>query len=184
MTIYEIPGPAEPISAVIRGQLEARRAAARKQWEFATAAWHTAEQAMINERRIYDMLDCLLQAGPGHVFSAAIITEHSSVPPCCRHCRARASSIPARWPCEGDTHRCPTSVRPGEPAAAVVTHERDNLLCGQPGTMSADFTAWTCLRSHITDQSHAESKVRHSLAPCITATCPWPDLISSSERTY
>lgn len=184
MTVQEIPVPAEPISAVIRGQLEARRAAARKQWEFATAAWRAAEQAMINERRIYDMLDCLLQAGPGHVFSAAIITEYSSVPPCCRHCRARASSITARWPCEGDTHRCPMSVRPGEPAAPVVTHERDNLLCGQPGTMTADFTAWICLRGHITDQSHAESEVLHSLAHCITATCPWPDLIGSSERTY
>jgi hypothetical protein len=67
MTVHEIAVPAEPISAVIRGQLEARRAAARKQWEFATAAWHAAKQAMIKERRIYDMLDCLLQAGPGHV---------------------------------------------------------------------------------------------------------------------
>ena len=73
---------------------------------------------------------------------------------------------------------------PQEPAAPVVTHERDNLLCGQPGTMSADFTAWICLRGHITDQSHAESEVLHSLAHCITATCPWPDLIVSSERTY
>jgi hypothetical protein len=50
--------------------------------------------------------------------------------------------------------------------------------------MSADFTTWTCLRGHVTDQSHAESDVRHSLAHCIPATCPWPDLIGSSERTY
>lgn len=119
MTVHEIPVPAEPISAVIRGQLEARRAAARKQWEFATAAWHAAEQAMINERRIYNMLDCLLQAGPGHVFSAAIITEHSSVPPCCRHCRAPCKfdhgqmALRGRHPSVPDVRTPRRAYRPG-----------------------------------------------------------------------
>ena len=34
------------------------------------------------------MVGCLLEAGPGHVFSTAIVTEQASVLPRCRHCRA------------------------------------------------------------------------------------------------
>ncbi len=184
MTIHKIAVPAEPISAVTRRALEARLTAARKQWKFATDAWRAAEQAMITERRVYEMIECLLQAGPDHVFSVAIVTEQSSAYPYCRHCRARAGSITTRGPCEGDTHQCPKPVRPGESGSAMQMNERSDMLCGQRGKMSADFTAWICMLGHVTDGSHAESRVRHDLARCFPATCPWPDLIDSSRRIY
>lgn len=222
MTIVEIAVPPEPMSAITRHHLEVKMAAARMQWElataacctagqnmlderqiydmlcrlsgtrvtaarktweFATAAWHAAEQAMINKRRIYDMLGCLLEAGTGHVFSATIITEHGSVLSYCRQCRACAGSIKAREPCADDTHRCPRSVRPGESDTAITVYERKDLLCAQSGEMSPDFTSWTCRLGHVTDRSHAESHVRHIVAHCIPATCPWPDLIGS-ERSW
>ena len=184
MSIHEIAVPAEPISAVTRRELEARLAAAHKQWKFAVDAWHAAEQAMITERRVYDMVECLLQAGPDHVFSAAIVLERNSIFPYCRHCRVRAGSITARGTCEGDTHQCPESVRPGEAEDAIRMRERGDLLCGQRGKMSADFTTWICMLGHVTDGSHAKSRARHDLAWCFRASCPWPDLIDPSRRFY
>jgi hypothetical protein len=181
MATYTILIPAEPISAATRQQLEASRTAAQRQVKFATAAWHAAEQAMLTERRIYDMLDCLLRAGPGHVFSAALITEHSVVLPCCRHCRAHASSITAKWACEGDTHRCPEPVRPGETDAPVKMGKPNDVLCGRPGQMNDQFTAWTCRSGHVTDHSHAESEIRHALACSVALACPWPELMGISE---
>jgi hypothetical protein len=182
MILHEIAIPAEPISAATRHELEIRLAAAHKQWKFATEAWRVAEQAMITERRVYDMIECLLQAGPDHVFSTAIVTERSSIYPYCRHCRARGGSITARGSCEGDTHQCPSSVRPGESDAAIRMHKRGDLMCGQRGKMSADFTSWFCILGHVTDRSHAESRVRHDLARCLPSTCPWPDLIDSFRK--
>jgi hypothetical protein len=219
MSRVEIAVPAEPISVIIRHQLEARAVAAREQeeraiaacdtakqyvleelaicdtlgrlfgtaipyvlkrWEFATADWHTAEQAVISKRRVYDILNCLLEAGAGHVFSAAIITEHDGIVPYCRHCRAVAGLIGARRRCTGDAHRCSRSVRPGESDTAVTVPSRRDLLCGQRGTMSPDFTSWTCALKHCTDWSHADSHLGHLVAHCSPATCPWPYLIVPS----
>jgi hypothetical protein len=184
MPIHKIVIPAEPISPVTRQQLEARRAAARRQVKFATAAWHAAEQAMLTEQRTYDVLDWLLRAGPGHVFSVAIITEHNVVLPRCRYCRARANSAVAQWSCEGDVHRCPRPVRPRASAPPVRVGQQDEALCGLPGEMNVDFTGWTCRGGHATDQSHAEDEVRHALACPIAPACPWPELIGPSELGF
>jgi len=72
----------------LSGLIGAAMTLSRKPYEFATATWHAAGHAMITKRRIYDMVGCLLEAGPGHVFSTAIVTEQASVLPRCRHCRA------------------------------------------------------------------------------------------------
>jgi hypothetical protein len=150
---------------------------ARERWEFATADWHAAEQVVISKRRVYDIISSLLEVGTGHVFTAAIITKNSSVVPHCRHCRAIAGSIKARQRCAGDAHRCPRSVRPGESETAVTLSNRKDLLCGQRGTMSPDFTSWICAFRHRTDRSHADSHIQHLAARCDPATCPWPYLI-------
>lgn len=152
----------------------------RKKWGFATADWHTAEQVVISKRRVYDILNYLLEAGTDHVFSTAIITENGVVLPYCRHCRAVAGSIAARRCCAGDAHRCPRSVRPGESDTAVTVPNRRDLLCAQRGTMSPDFTRWICALKHRTDWSHADSHVQHLVAHCRPSTCPWSYLIVPS----
>ena len=181
MTIDEIVLPAEPISVATRHMLEARMMAARQRWERAAAAVRMAEQTMQDERRVYDMIGDLLRSGPGHVFSPAGIDRNRSFLPYCRHCRAWASSVAGVQPCQGDTHLCPSLAEPRESDAAVKIRRRDGALCGQRGQMSADFAEWVCRRGHITDRSHAESGIRHVLAPCAPITCPWPDLVGTSE---
>jgi hypothetical protein len=181
MTIEEIVLPAEPISMATRHMLQARMQAARQRWERAAAAFRMAEQTMLDERRVYDMIGDLLRSGPGHVFSPAGIDRNRSFLPYCRHCRAWASSLAGIQPCLGDTHRCPSSVEPGESEAAVSVQRQDDSLCGQRGQMSADFTAWVCQLGHVTDESHAQSDIRHVLAPCAPIICPWPDLVGTAE---
>lgn len=181
MIIDEIVLPAEPISAATRRMLEDRMRAARQRWERASAAYGMAGQTMHDERLIYDTIRDLLRTGPGHVFSPAVVDRNRSFLAYCRHCRAAASSISGRWPCQGDTHNCPCPVEPGEHRAAVRVHQREVLLCGQRGKMSADFASWSCDSNHVTDGSHTQSGVRHFLAPCAPLTCPWPDLIVSGR---
>jgi hypothetical protein len=66
------------------------------------------------------------------------------------------------------TPTVPEIRAPGESAAALKVHERDDLLYGRPGTMSADFTTWTCLLGHVTDRLHGGNLVRHALARYIS----------------
>jgi hypothetical protein len=113
---------------VLSGVIGAAMRLSRMPSEFAAATWH-AGQAVITKRRIYDLLDRLLEAGPGHVFSTAVVTEQASVLPRCRHCRASARSIAARRPCPGDAHQCARSVRPGR----VPGHHRGHLLAAAGG---------------------------------------------------
>lgn len=182
MTIDKITIPPEPISAATRRELEVMMAAAWKRRERASSAYHAAERNMQDEQRIYDMIDDLLRSGPGHVFMSPDPGRHRSFVSSCRHCRALPGSTAATWPCPSDTHTCPTSVRAGGSCAAIKLYERGDLLCWQPGTMSSDFTTWTCLHGHVIDRSHADNLVCHDLAQCIP-TCPWPDLISVSLMT-
>jgi hypothetical protein len=181
MTIDEIVLPAEPISTATRRMLEARMRAARQRWERAAAAYRLAEQTMHDERRLFEMIGDLLRSGPGHVFSPAGIDRNRSFLPYCRHCRAWASSVAGVQPCQGDTHSCRSPVELGKSGAAVKVPRRDGLLCGQRGQMNADFTAWVCRLGHVTDGSHAESGIRHVMAPCAPITCPWPDLIGTQK---
>lgn len=182
MPIDKIAIPPEPISTATRRELEAKMDAARKRWEHAAAAYHAAEQNMQDECQIYHMIDDLLRSGPGHVFTSPVPGRRRGFLSTCRHCRAFVGSTTVSWPCPGDTHTCPTSVYAAESGAVIKLYERDDLLCGQPGAMSSDFTTWTCLLGHVIDGSHADSVVRHDLAHCIAA-CPWPDLISASLVT-
>jgi hypothetical protein len=163
--------------------LEGRMHAARQRWERAAAAYRMAEQTMQDERRVCGMIHDFLRAGPGHVFSPAVLDRDRSFLAYCRHCRAAAGSAAGRWHCQGDTHNCPYPVEPAESTAPSKIYQREVLLCGQRGAMRPDFTSWVCENDHVIDGSHADSSVRHVLAPCAPLTCPWPDLIIISGKT-
>jgi hypothetical protein len=182
VSIDEVVLPAEPISAATRRMLVDRMHAAQQRWEQAVAAYRMAEQTMQNERRICDMIDDLLRAGPGHVFSPAVLDRNRSFLAYCRHCRAAAGSTVGRQPCHGDTHDCPYPLEPGESAAAINIYRREMFLCRSRGVMAPDFTSWRCESGHVIDALHAQSSVRHVLAPCDPLTCPWPDLIIISGK--
>jgi hypothetical protein len=156
------------------------RLLAEKGRERSPQQWPSPRIIEVQERRIL-LLTGLLEAGPGHVFTAQ--TNWAARPsylwadrdiPSCRHCRAPViGSLAARQRCTGDRHSCPVQTAPGRPGHPV--------FCDEPGEMSADFSEWTCGAGHVTDAGHVP-RFRDHKRVCLLADtgCPWPWLEGSA----
>jgi hypothetical protein len=114
--------------------------------------------------------------GAGHVLDQDLrFYQPGGEAPNCRICGSWADSIAGGEPCEGNGHRCPAVV-PGQEASpdALPRRGRDDWFCGRPGSMSEDFTSWTCTAGHVCGPDHAESEAVHE-RECIPGPrgCPW-----------
>jgi hypothetical protein len=110
----------------------------------------------------------------GHVFTRG----HGR---CCRRCAAAEDSATGEAPCAGEGHHCPAVVTEGATPTASRVYGHDEFFCFQPGTMSDDFTTWTCGAGHILTAGHVPDTTRHeAVCPMAGLRCPWPFLLTGA----